>query len=221
MAQLTPLSPTSWYYIFHPCEVLWCLRISAYMIYCLLILEIVISEREIFLFLSQFAPLSLCSRFTLCAVALRFMRLYCFHLIIMTILYMFSYLGKEMIVVIVHDFPRQSDEMRREVLANFKQHQRTTFQKAGLVIVCGNLAEKVDMNEEDWSGLEKYLKEKGIFKFSKKTVSILAWKGSILTDCIPSVSKKLTLLNILPNKKNWNISGAPAHFFSRPKFVVA
>ena len=66
--------------------------------------------------------------------------------------------GKERIVVIAHDFPSESEEVRRIRMTAFRCQQPTTFEDAGFVMICGKLDEKVDMDNKDWDELVGYLK---------------------------------------------------------------
>ena len=67
------------------------------------------------------------------------------------------YLEADRIAVIVHDFPSANDDKRRLAMDKFKQHQWSTFRTAGLVMICGELHQKVDMAEKDWSRLVAFL----------------------------------------------------------------
>lgn len=49
--------------------------------------------------------------------------------------------GKEKIAVIAHDFDNVNDQDYQDRIANFRLRQPKTFDSAGLVLICGKLAE--------------------------------------------------------------------------------
>ena len=68
----------------------------------------------------------------------------------------FSCSGKK-IVIIAHDFPPESDDIRRIRMTAFRTQQPTVFKYADLAMICGRLDDQVEMMEEDWQTLKEYL----------------------------------------------------------------
>ncbi|XP_030840289.1 uncharacterized protein LOC752765 [Strongylocentrotus purpuratus] len=68
-------------------------------------------------------------------------------------------LGKERIVVIAHDFRQEKDEVRAVTMNTFKHTQWSTFEKAGLVMICGMIDKIPEIQEKDWKSLEKFLED--------------------------------------------------------------
>ena len=66
------------------------------------------------------------------------------------------------IVVIAHDFPPESDDIRRIRMSAFRTQQPTVFKYSGLAMICGHLDNRVEMMDEDWRSLEKYLRDAGV-----------------------------------------------------------
>ena len=96
------------------------------------------------------------------------------------LLSLMSHPGKQ-IVVVAHDFPPESDDIRRIRMSAFRTQQPTVFEYAGLAMICGKLDDRVEMMEEDWRSLEKYLRDAGVREGGKCRVVSQWWAKTFYT----------------------------------------
>eukprot|EP00057_Strongylocentrotus_purpuratus_P028226 XP_011682700.1 PREDICTED: uncharacterized protein LOC105446943 [Strongylocentrotus purpuratus] len=89
-------------------------------------------------------------------------------------------LGKERIAVIAHDFSHDEDEVRAMKMDTFKNTQWSTFEKAGLVMICGRMDKTPEIQEKDWNSLVKFLED--------------ASKSSPANDSVKGLKEKLQTL---------------------------
>ncbi|XP_071504834.1 uncharacterized protein [Diadema antillarum] len=65
--------------------------------------------------------------------------------------------GKNKLVVITHDCPKESTNIRQIRRRSFKTRQPLTFSTAGLVFIAGDLEKTCDIENADWDRLVQYL----------------------------------------------------------------
>ncbi|XP_063961567.1 uncharacterized protein LOC129269217 isoform X1 [Lytechinus pictus] len=67
-------------------------------------------------------------------------------------------LGKDRIVVMAHDFPPEAEEVRAVKMDSFRYSQYSTFDNAGLVMICGRMDKREpEIRDRDWDSFVKFL----------------------------------------------------------------
>ncbi|XP_041474436.1 uncharacterized protein LOC121423185 [Lytechinus variegatus] len=67
-------------------------------------------------------------------------------------------LGKDRIIVMAHDFPPEAEDVRAVKMTSFRQSQYSTFDNAGLVMICGRMDKgEPEIRDQDWDSFVKFL----------------------------------------------------------------
>nr|XP_054762659.1 uncharacterized protein LOC129269217 [Lytechinus pictus] len=67
-------------------------------------------------------------------------------------------IGKYRIVVMAHDFAPEAEEVRAVKMTSFRHSQYSTFENAGLVMICGRMDKREpEIRDQDWDSFVKFL----------------------------------------------------------------
>eukprot|EP00057_Strongylocentrotus_purpuratus_P021794 XP_011676268.1 PREDICTED: uncharacterized protein LOC100891443 [Strongylocentrotus purpuratus] len=122
--------------------------------------------------------------------------------------------GKERIVVIAHDFRQEKDEVRAVTMNTFEHTQWSTFEKAGLVMICGMMDKTPEIQEKDWKSLVKFLEDA-----SKSTPTIVDISQTTLLKINTSDTKQ-KLNKSEKDKKGKNIFGTTSSSSPKPAIYI-
>eukprot|EP00057_Strongylocentrotus_purpuratus_P021867 XP_011676341.1 PREDICTED: uncharacterized protein LOC100891260 isoform X3 [Strongylocentrotus purpuratus] len=109
-------------------------------------------------------------------------------------------LGKGNVYVVAHDFPwpmtstgssKDHAKIKESHMVNFRSNQPTTFECCDLAMICGKLDHQVDMDKEDWTQLEAFVRQ---YQPKKKTESIINVFGFGILGLLTSAIALILLL---------------------------
>lgn len=130
------------------------------------------------------------------------------------IYYIFVDTGKGNVCVVAHEFPwpmkstgssKDHAKIKESHMENFRSNQPTTFECCGLAMISGKLDHQVDMDKEDWTQLEAFVRQ---CQPKKKTESIINVFGFAIDLSDPRIlglliSAIVALIFLLPFAKRF------------------